>query len=314
MHTGVSMPITLGHEMSGTVSQIGSEVTNLKVGQRVAVNPAMDERHYGMDPCNNCQSGKFNICKRFASYGLSAPGGGFSDQIVVKSLNCIVLPDSVDLKVGALAEPLAVAWHCIRTSGFQTGQTALILGAGPIGLAILLLLKVWGAKKIIISEPTATRAELARKFGADVVVNPLKKLDHEREDGILDPVVAAAHDLTNDGIDVAFDATGLQSTLDAAIASVRPGGTIFNVAIHEKPLLLNLNSLAVMEKTLTGGICYTNEDFEAVINVLASGEIDAEQMITSVVPLADIIQGGFMELINNKAYHVKILIQPTAET
>lgn len=274
----------------------------------------MDERHYGMDPCNNCQGGKFNICKRFSSYGLSAPGGGFSDQIIVNPLNCIPLPDSVDLQTGALAEPLAVAWHCIRTSGFQTGQTALILGAGPIGLAILLLLKVWEAKKIVISEPTATRAEMARRFGVDVVVNPLKKLDHERNDGIIDPVVAAAHDISNDGIDVAFDATGLQSTLDTAIASVRPGGTIFNVAIHEKPLLLNLNSLAVTEKTLTAGMGYTNEDFEAVINALASGKIDAKQMITSIIPLGDIVQKGFLELINNKAEHVKILIQPTTKT
>jgi len=269
-----------------------------------------DERHLGLESCSACKRGGFNICDHTASYGLSAEGGGFSEQSVVKAISCIELPDSVSLKVGALAEPLAVAWHCIRISGFQQGQTALVLGAGPIGLAILILLKVWGAEKTIISEVTRSRIAQARKFGADVVVNPLEPFSGNRSDDITDPVVAASRDLTGDGVDVAFDATGMQSTLDAAIASVRPGGTIFNVAIHEKPLLLNLNLLAQKEKSLKAGICYTSEDFHAVLKVLAEGKIPAEDLITSVVPLSSVLEGGFMELINNKSEHVKILIQP----
>lgn len=204
--TGVELPVTMGHEVSGTIVEVGSNVSNLKKGQEVTVNPAMDERHHGLDACNMCLSGKYNICGTSTTYGLSAPGGGFSDEIVIKALNCIVLPKGVNLKVAALAEPLVVAWHCIDISGFKKGQTALISGAGPIGLAILLLLRVLGASKVVITEVIASRMSQAKKFGADVVINPLEK-GH-------DYVVAVIQDICEDGVDVAFDATGLQSTLD----------------------------------------------------------------------------------------------------
>ncbi|KAE9364525.1 alcohol dehydrogenase [Stipitochalara longipes BDJ] len=309
--TGIELPVTLGHEFSGTVIEVGQNVKSLNNGQRVIVNPALDERHLGMTSCSPCKTGCYNICKRSVTYGLSAEGGGFCEQSVVKAASCIPLPDSVSLKVGALSEPLAVAWHCIRVSGFKQGQTALILGAGPIGLAILCLLKVWGVSKTIISEVTEARIEQAKKFGADAVVNPLEQISGDREDETTDLVVATCRDLTNgDGVDVAFDATGMQSTLDAAIAATKPRGTVFNVAIHEKPLLLNLNLLAQQEKSIKAGISYTNEDFHEVLKVLAEGKIPAEQLITSVVPLSDVLNGGFMELINNKSKHVKILIQP----
>lgn len=300
--SGANLPITMGHEMSGTVVEVGNGVQSFKVGQKVTVNPAMDERHHGMDACSMCNQGKHNICARSTSYGLSAPGGGFSEEIVVKALNCIAVPDNVSLKVAALTEPLAVAWHCIETSGFQKGQSALVAGAGPIGLAILLLLRVLGASRVVVTEVTATRTEQAKQFGADLVINPLH--------GSQQKIVAQIDELCEDGVDVAFDATGLQSTLDLSIASTKAGGTIFNVAIHEKPLLINPNDLAKKEKKFTGGICYNNKDFEAVLHILAQGKIAAEKLITSIVPLSNIIKGGFEELINNKAAHVKILIQP----
>jgi (R,R)-butanediol dehydrogenase/meso-butanediol dehydrogenase/diacetyl reductase len=124
-------------------------------------------------------------------------------------------------------------------------------------------------------------------------------------------VLDAVHQVIGDGVDIVFDATGIQSTMDTALTVVKPGGVVFNVAIHEKPLLINPNSFSFTEVKLMGGICYTNEDFEDVLKVLASGSIPAEDMITSVVPLEKVVQGGFLELINNKAEHVKILIQPS---
>lgn len=301
--TGVSLPVTLGHEMSGVIVEIGSAVTGLQVGSKISVNPALDDRHHRIDPCTTCQLGKPNICKRFASYGFSAHGGGFASEIVVNAINCIPLPESVSLHVGALLEPLAVAWHCIRMSGFQANQTAVVIGAGPIGLAIVMLLRVQGARHIVVSEVTPSRKRMATQFGADVVVDPSDK-------SIKDPVLSATRKINADGVDVAFDATGLQVTLDTAVEAVRPGGTVFNVAIHEKPLKLNLNDIACFEKRLLGGMSYTMEDFHGVLEALDSGRVPAEDMITSIVPLNEVVQKGFLELINNKAAHVKILIQP----
>ncbi|KAL4915428.1 chaperonin 10-like protein [Aspergillus aurantiobrunneus] len=309
-YTGMELPVTLGHEMSGTVVEIGSSVSDprLKIGTRVAVNPALNDRHHGVEPCTACQLGLPNICKRYTSYGFSAAGGGLASEIVVKHFACIPLPDSVSLKVGALVEPLAVAWHCIRISGFQKGQTALILGAGPIGLAILMLLRVWEARTVVISEVTASRKQMAKDFGADLVVDPTESA--KSKDG-LDPVVVATQVAVRaDGADVCFDCTGLQTTLDTAIAGTRPGGTVFNVAIHEKPLMVNLNELTLGERRLTGGICYTDVDFEGLFAALAAGKVAAEKLITSVVDLQDVVDKGLLELIQNKAAHVKILVKP----
>jgi (R,R)-butanediol dehydrogenase/meso-butanediol dehydrogenase/diacetyl reductase len=306
-HTGIGLPVVMGHEMSGTIVEVGSNVTGLSIGQKVAINPSMDDRHHGKEDCSVCQSERRNLCKSWACYGLSAHGG-FADEIVVKPFSCIPVPDGVSLKAAALAEPLAVASHMIRISGFKHGQDVVILGAGPIGLALLLLLRP-KARKIIISEVTESRSRQAERFGADLVVNPLAKTSDGAGSGNL--VMDAVHDIMGDGADIAFDATGIQSTLDTALLVVKPGGVVFNVAIHENPLLINPNSFSLREVKLMGGICYTNEDFEDVLQTLATGKMAAEDMITSIVRLEEAVQGGFLELINNKANHVKLLIQPS---
>jgi (R,R)-butanediol dehydrogenase/meso-butanediol dehydrogenase/diacetyl reductase len=302
-HTGVELPVTLGHEMSGIVGEVGSNVTNIRPGQKCTINPSVDDRHHGLEPCKSCRAGKPNLCKHWACYGLSAPGGGLADEIIVNVASVLLVPSSVSLKAAALAEPLAVACHMARISGFQKGDSVLILGAGPIGLALLLFLKAKGAGKIIISEISELRAQKAREFGADIVINPIK----DAKDG---GIVHLIHEATLDGVDIAFDASGLQSTLDTAIAATRPGGTIFNVAIHGKPLMIQPNDITLTEKKYMGGICYTMQDFEEVIRALESGKLPAEAMITSIVPLDNVVNGAFEELINNKDKHIKILVQP----
>ncbi|KAL3450245.1 chaperonin 10-like protein [Aspergillus insuetus] len=314
-HTGISLPVIMGHEMSGTILALGADVhsrsPNLRPGQKVVVNPLLADGQLNNNatPCISCVSGRPNTCRRASYYGLSAAGGGFAQEIAVDAANLVPVPDNVSLKVAALAEPLAVACHMIERSGFAAGDNVLILGAGPIGLALLILLRSKGAGKILMSEVSMLRIEQARRLGADAVIDPTQESEAGSESGS-DPVLAAVHKVTEEGVDIAFDASGLQATLDTAIASVRPGGTIFNVAIHEKPLSLNLNSLSLAEKRLTGGICYLRRDFEEVLALLSSGRLPAEEMITSVVPLSAIVQGGFQELIVNKTKHVKILIQP----
>jgi (R,R)-butanediol dehydrogenase/meso-butanediol dehydrogenase/diacetyl reductase len=294
--------------MSGTISELGENVKGLSLGQKVVVNPSLGDSQYGIDPCISCQAGHPNTCSQATFYGLSAPGGGFANEITVHHANVMPVPENVPLKLAALAEPLAVAWHMVRISGFVKGQNVLILGAGPIGLALLMILKAKGAGKVIVSEVSSLRMQYAQQLGADKVVNPMGGSADTP-----DPVIATVRELTGEGVDISYEASGLQATLDTAIAAVMPGGVIFNVAVHEKRLQVNINDLVLTEKKMTGGISYTSEDFQGVLELLASGTIPAEKLISSVVPLANIIEGGFQELINNKTKHVKILVQANGD-
>lgn len=303
-NTGVSLPVMLGHEFSGTICEVGSEVKSLVPGQPVVISPAQHHRHYGTPPCRPCTEHRYNVCDATSTIGLNAPGGGFSDQTVVEAANCIALPSNVGLKVAALVEPLSIAHHCISTSGFQAGQSALICGAGPIGLAMIALLRVMGADKIIATEVLESRLATALEFGATAAINPLKP------DAGSESAVAMILKLCPGGVHIAYDATGLQSTLDLCFAASKPGGVVFNVAIHKKPLLLNLNDVTLKEKRLMGGIGYLPEDFDGVIRMLADGRVNAEKMITSIVPLSNVVKGGFDELVNNRGAHIKILVRP----
>jgi (R,R)-butanediol dehydrogenase/meso-butanediol dehydrogenase/diacetyl reductase len=311
--------VTLGHEFCGTIAEIGAEVTGFTVGQKVAVNPAMDDRHHGHPACEQCLNGQQNLCERIAFYGLSQGGGGFAEQAVVKPVALIALPPGLSLKLAALAEPLAVAAHMIRISGFRPGQDVLILGAGPIGCALTLLLRAKGARHIIVSEVAASRATQARSLGADTVVNPTSSptesrgtMEHSSKKQF-DPVLEAVHMAMGSGAHVSFDACGLQSTLDTAIECTKPGGVVFNVAIHDRALQVELNKLVIGEKRLMGGICYTTDDFEEAVGVLNTRGDEAAKLITSIVPLSDTIQGGFQELIGNTANNVKLLIEACGE-
>ena len=234
---------------------------------------------------------------------VNSPNGGFAEEMVVKPFALVPLPDSVSLKLAALAEPLAVAAHMIRMSGFQKGQDAVVFGAGPIGTALTFLLKDSGAKSVVVSEVAAGRILQAKQAGADRVVNPTEE-----------SIVNAVHELVGSGADVAFDACGLQATLDGAIASVKSGGIIFNVALHEQPLQLNLNLLTIPEKKLMAGNGYTAEDFDRVIRVLSERGEEIEKFITGIVPLEKAVEGGFEEVVNNKAVHNKILVEIHGES
>ncbi|KAK5174815.1 uncharacterized protein LTR77_001898 [Saxophila tyrrhenica] len=300
--SGAKLPQVLGHEFSGTVTEVGDSVKGVQVGQRVTVNPAMDDRHYGLETCEVCQSGRPNVCMNSTFYGISAQGGGFAEEIVVKPCSLFPLPDNVSLKLAALVEPLSVSTHMVRISGFRRGQDALVLGAGPIGSALVFMLKEAGARRVFVSETIELRAARAKQAGADRIIHPLEE----------DVLKVLKQEMPN-GVDVAFEACGLQSTLDTAIAAVKPGGCIFNVAVHERPITIDMNLLTLKERRLMAGNAYTAEDFRKVVDVLSVKGKEVESFITKVVPLQDAIAGGFEELVKNRSKHNKILVELSPE-
>ena len=162
-------------------------------------------------------------------------------------------------------EPLAVAWHAVNISPFKKGDSVLIVGAGPIGLAVVQVLKARGAEKIILSEMAPRRREFAKKFGAHYLLDPSKE-----------DVVARVKEICDGrGAHVAFDAAGVQAGLDQALQAIRARGTLVNIAVWEKAATITPNWLCFRERKYMGVATYQEGDFQGVLDALASGESTA---------------------------------------
>lgn len=233
--TGEVLPVIMGHEFTGRVAEIGSGVTGFNVGDPVIVEPNIRD-----NTCHECRTGSYNLCPQGGFYGLSGWGGGLAEYAVIDARNLYILPETVPTDVGVLIDPLVVAWQAMVDSGYTPGQSALVIGAGPIGLALLLTLKASGARWVGVSEVSAARKKQAVHFGADDVFDPT-----------VDDVPALVRERTQGlGAHVSYDASGLNITLQTAVESIRPKGTAFNVAIWERPALFDVNSLVLGGKKL----------------------------------------------------------------
>lgn len=291
--TGETVPITLGHEFAGVVHEVGEGVNDLTVGERVVVEP-----YIICGRCDACAQGRYNVCQSLGFVGLSGYGGGFS-QYVVAERRWIHPLGELGTDVGALVEPLAVAYHAVRLSGAQPNHSALVFGAGPIGLVTTAALRAAGVEQIIVVEPADVRKAKAPGAGADHVIDPTGT-----------DVVAEVLELTSGrGADVSFECAGIDAVLKAAINSTRAGGTCVNVAIWGHEASVAMNDLVFREIRLLGSLAYAN-DHPATIEMIASGKVDPYQFITGRIGLDDIVANGFDELINNKEENVKILVHP----
>jgi (R,R)-butanediol dehydrogenase/meso-butanediol dehydrogenase/diacetyl reductase len=291
--TGSELPVVMGHEFAGVVSAVGSGVADVREGDRVAVEP-----YYVCGECVACTAGRYNICRKLGFVGLSGQDGGFAERCVVDARWVHPLGD-LPTDIGALVEPLAVGYHAVRLSGLRPGGTAAVFGAGPIGLVTSAALKAAGAGRVIVVEPAAARKAKAAGAGADEVLDPTGT---DVPDAIRDLTAGA-------GADVAFECAGVDAVLAAAIGSVRPGGTVVNVAIWGHVPQVAMNDLVLSEVSVIGSLAYCG-DHADTIALLRDGKVDAQQFITGRIGLADLVDGGFRELIDNKEENVKILVSP----
>ncbi|KAL2055899.1 hypothetical protein ABVK25_003541 [Lepraria finkii] len=292
--TKEQVPLTLGHEFSGTIEEVGEDVHDIKVGTRVTVQPIIYD-----GTCGACKEGYINCCDGNGFVGLSGWGGGLSEHVVVPRDAVYEVPEKVSLEVAALVEPIAVAWHAINISPFKKGDSVLILGGGPIGLAVIQCLKAKGAGKILVSEMASRRKEFARRFGADYVLDPSK-----------DDIVARVRETCDgQGANVAFDAAGVQAGLDQAIQAIRARGTLVNIAIWEKTATISPNWLCFRERKYMGVATYQAGDFQDVLDAISSGQLKPESMITKKIQMNEVEEQGFKTLIHDKDNHVKILVE-----
>lgn len=293
--TGTQAPIILGHEFSGEVVAVGEGVSTVRVGDLVAPDAC---QHCGV--CVTCREGRYNVCEKLAFTGLMADGA-FAAYVNVPAELCYVLPPGFDLEAASLIEPLATGFKAVRLAGSLLGQTAAVFGAGTIGLGTIMCAKAAGASTVIAVELSAARKKLAKECGADIILDP-KECD----------VIAEIKKLTKgSGADVCFECVGHRLTGPLAVDAVRNNGKAVIVGIFEEPSSFNFFSLSGTDKTVIGTLAYTIDDFQGVANLLASGQLRAEPLITGRITLDEIISKGFEELVNNKDENIKIIVRPT---
>lgn len=294
--TGETFPLTIGHEFSGVVEEVGEGVTHVKKGDKVCIQPTIWD-----GDCRSCKRGLVNCCDGNGFLGVSGWGGGMSEHTNAPAEAVKPLPDNISLEVGALVEPLSVGWHAVSVSPYREGDTALILGGGPIGLSVIQALVSRGCKNIIVSEVAKRRREFATSFGAHHVIDPT-----------VADIVAEVEKLTDGlGADVGFDCAGAQVAIDSAFRAIKARGMLVNVAVWEKRASLNMNDLVFRERAYMGVATYTHGDFEAVIDAISTGKMKPEGMITKKIPMDKVADQGFRTLIEDKDNHVKILVDMT---
>jgi (R,R)-butanediol dehydrogenase/meso-butanediol dehydrogenase/diacetyl reductase len=290
--TGAKNPQILGHEFAGDVVAVGSGVSRVDVGDRVAIMPLAYCGH-----CVYCERGLQHLCATMACVGLSHAWGGMAELATVAEYQVVRLPEGVTYRQGALIEPTAVAAYGVERAGVTAGDRVLITGAGPIGALAALCARAAGASTVFVSEPSPARRARAEALGVATVLDPttvdVPALLREQSDGL--------------GVDVAIECSGHPGGFSTAIQSLRRRGTLaqtglFVGAASVEPMLWSLNDL-----TIVGTWCYWVYDFDRIAAQIAAGDLPVERVVTSSVEL-DGAPDAFASLASGNADEIKVLV------
>lgn len=289
--SGARPPITLGHEFSGRIDEIDGDAPGLEVGTRVVADPCLR-----CGTCPACLRGDYHLCAKGGSIGLAADGA-LAGFVRVPLVQLHPIPEGVSDEHAALAEPLAVGLHAAKRARVGPGDTVLVLGAGPIGLAALVSARACGAAAVYVSEPSAARAEVARQLGATEVFDPTAS-------NVRSEVFVRSGRV---GPDAVIDGTGRPEAIDLGLRSLRRGGRLAIAGISPSRLDIDLRQVVLFEREILGSLGY-NFDIPRVLGLIATGAIDAGAFITGIRPLADAV--ATFEELSSPNQHVKVLITP----
>lgn len=276
----------LGHEFAGEVVALGKGVSSQKVGDLVSVIPLKS-----CGQCEHCRKGEVQWCERF---GLQ--GGGYAEYAVTRPNQCVTLPSGLTLADGALIEPLAVALHGINLSGLKTGDKVLVLGAGPIGLAVAFWARRYGAARVVVQDIARFQEARALDMGADAfVVDPA------------DPVGSAERALGGKA-DVVFECVGVPGLIAQAVDQVRPRGTVLLLGLCTRPDTFNSFAMLSKEVKLVTSAFFTVPEYEASLAALEQGALAPRLMVTDTISLADV--PTVYEALKKRTEQCKVMIAP----
>jgi L-iditol 2-dehydrogenase len=263
-------PFTVGHEAAGTVLEIGSRVTRLAPGDRVALEPAIS-----CGSCDQCRAGRPNTCRHLSFLGFPGQAPGcLSEYVVVPERNCFRIAESTRLEQAALAEPVSIALYAVRNSIPMAGACIAVLGTGPIGLGVVMVAREGGAARIYATDEVPDRRAAARTAGADYVGDPTRE-----------EVVEAILDREPRELDAVFECCGEQDALDQGLQLLEPGGKLVIVGIPEARRI-SFDPDLLRRKEITA--YYVRREINCVrpaLDLIESGRIDVDFLVTHRFPL-----------------------------
>ena len=263
-HPRAQAPLVMGHEFSGVIE---AGHPTLAKGTPVTVYPLLS-----CGQCEPCKNGTPHVCNTLKLIGIDCDGG-MAEYVKVPADKVVEIPAGLNLKLGAFIEPVAVGVHAVRRSGYKPGDTAVVYGAGPIGLCVAACLSYFGASRVLVIEANPYRLEIARKLG-------FTPIDAARDD-ILAQVKAHTGGLC---ADYAFDCAAHPSVQNTLMDVIKVRGTAVVVGSYKKPPEVDLLKVEFKELTLIGIRVYERRDFDIAARILASGTIDFEQILTVSAP------------------------------
>jgi threonine dehydrogenase-like Zn-dependent dehydrogenase len=285
-------PVVSGHEFAGEVVEIGSNVAKYSIGDRVTVEP-----QYGCGECPYCRNGHYNVCKNKVVLGSNKWSGSFGEYVIAPEEAVIPLPDNITYEQGALIEPLAVGLHIVKKSKLEIGQTAAIIGAGTIGLSILISAKMAGAQNIIVSDIVEYNLQVAKQLGATYCINSTRE----------ETVEMYNHYSTNTGIDMVFVAVDAISAFQTALDIVSPRGTIGILAPPRNAQGCDMTNITTKELRIVGSYMYVSREFEMIREKIADRTIDVTPLISKIMPIEDATEA--MKIADKKTENIiKILM------
>lgn len=288
----VEPPFVLGHEPGGTVVEVGKNVHHLKVGDRVALEPGKTCGH-----CEFCKTGRYNLCPDVIFFATPPVDGVFQEYVAHEADLCFKLPENVSTLEGALIEPLAVGFHAAMQGGAKAGQTAVVMGAGCIGLVCMMALKAMGVSRVYVVDIMEKRLEKALELGADGVIN-----------GSDTDVAEEVRRLTDGkGCDLAVETAGTEITTVQTIHMAKKGATIVLVGYSKSGEMTLPMSLALDKELIFKTVFRYRHMYPVAIDAVASGKVNLKGIVTDVFELDD-VQRAMDLSVNNKADIVKAVI------
>ncbi len=290
-------PIIMGHEAAGVIAEAGAGVTDWRVGDRVTFDSTI---YCGQ--CHFCRAGRINLCGNRRVLGVSCNeyrcDGTFAEYIAVPQRILYRLPEDLSFEHAAVVEPLSVAVHAVERAHPALNDTAVVVGAGMIGLLLIQVLRAAGCGTIIAVDLEKGKLDLAGKLGADIAVSP---------DACDVPRQVAEHTAGRNA-DAAFEVVGITATLNTAISSLRKGGTLTLVGNLSPTVELPLQAAVTRELTIYGS-CASSGEYPACLDMIARGQVNVEPIISAVAPLAEGAD-WFERLYKKEPGLMKVILSP----